>query len=277
MARIPTVGTKGVHTVQLSPRLRRIEARRTRNAARRANAPVIAADKAALREAGGTYNTQVQSIKGATAMTDSALLQALRGGLGGLKGKYKQQVKSELLARLHDAAATVPSLVAEAGENRAQETREARQNLMQDRASMLREAATAFNSRLQSLRDKGATALKEREEGGEGGENPLAPDPRGVHNAYLVGANGLQELINSAGKWIDKDGNIVEPHTEGAKPIHPPETDAEWRAFAENVAKKADSADQTDALRAVEILRQRYERHLHQGKIKQPGVPAPRG
>lgn len=272
MARIPTVGPKAVHTVQLSPRLRRIEARRARRATHREHAPVIAADKATLHEVGGNLGREVQSIKGATAMTDSALLQALRGGLKGLKGQYRQQVKSELLARLHDAAATVPALVAEAQETAHKEGTEARQQLRSDVAARQQDFAETFDQRLKELRGQGATAVKEkeeeakkkREERGEGGGLEL--DPKAIHNAELALANSLVNW----GKNVKVEINGKKVPIQKFNPLH---SAADWRQWAEEMVAHGEGFELSEAMAAIHRYLQTRSGPMHKGKVPQAGVP----
>lgn len=262
MARIPTVGTGDVHTVQLSPELRRIERRRTRRAARRAAAPVLAADKATLRETGGTYRTQVNSIRGATAMTDSALMQALQGGLAGLSGKYRQQVKSELLARLHDASAIVPALVAEAGENRQKESGEARQQLREDRASMLQSAATSFNERLKELRTAGASAVKEKQD-----EHGLSKSEiESLKNASIA----LKDYLSQWAKNIKVEVNGEEVPIRQANPL---ESIDDWRTLAHGLDSSYQGFSLNDVMTVIKHFLQTRSGALHRGKLPQLSVP----
>jgi hypothetical protein len=258
--RIPTVGTKDLHTVQLSPQIRALLKRRADEAARREFAPVLAADRAALALPKQEYRAQAAATRGAANMTEDVLAQALQGLSGsGLSGRYLQQATSELSSRQGDAAASIPFLLADAASDRAAGVAEARQQLVGDRASMLQSAASAFNSALESERSKGATALKEQQDDRQA-EREDTRDLTGFNNAYQVALTQYKGLLASAGQET-KDGNIIQP----------PKTDQEWEEYAEHIAKEADGADQTEALEAVEALRKRLRELEHRGKLPQAG------
>src|SRR5262249_55739952 len=109
------------------------------------------------------YGTEAASYKGASGMLDNSLAQALAGiGSSGLKGSAAKQVKSELTARLGDVASSLPYLLAGNREEEGKALTEGRQQLLQDRASMQKSAASAFNERLKELRGKGTSELTEQ-------------------------------------------------------------------------------------------------------------------
>ena len=263
MARIPTVGTKGVHTAQLSPRLRKIEARRTRKAAQRAYAPELRADREALAEPGKAYRTQVGSVKGATNIFTGALAQALAGLKGsGLKGRYLQQTKSELLGQLHDAASYAPYLIAEAGETRNKEASEARRELLSDRAQMQKSGLEAFNSRLKELRGTAAARLKEQQEKKEseakeaaegGGSGGLSKSEiKALESAAIAVRNFITEWKG------DKKAQEAIPLQSGA----------DWAKAAKFIASKNESATPADVAKVLKRVRERWTE-------KRPGFNEP--
>lgn len=262
--RVPVVGSKQLHPVQISPEIRRIEARRTKAAARREAAPILNADRRAFGEANREYSTQARSVRGATHMVEGALAQALAGLKGsGLSGRYLRQTQNEFTSRQADAASAIPALLAGAQEERGKALREASTQLASDRANMQQDAAQAFDQRLKELRGQGSTALK-------GGAENTGSSSRSLHIALMTAISGYQELLASSGKWF-KGKTEVDPGTEGAREIHPPRTESEWRAFALQVAK-TEGADPIDAANAVKILRERINRKVKKGNLKPLGI-----
>jgi DNA repair exonuclease SbcCD ATPase subunit len=238
---VPTVGNKQLHPVQLSPEIRHLEAKRTKAAAQRAAAPVLAADRGKFGVAKKQYQNEAASARGATNAEESALAQALSGLKGaGLKGTALQQTKSEFTSRAADAASALPSLLAGAAEERNKTLAADRQNLITDRASSEQSAAEALNQRLKELRGQGSSALKE-----EGKHKESAG--RSVHNALIVAEDLFNKTVAAA-----KSGEEV-----GGQPVVVPSGKKEWLAFAQQVAKEAEGADPVAAVHAVEELRKR--------------------
>ena len=262
--RVPVVGQKQLHPVQISPEVRRIEARRAKRASRREYAPVIAADRNAFDEANREYGVQAHSVKGATHMVEGALAQALAGLKGsGLSGRYLQQTRNEFTSRAADAASAIPALLAGAQEERGKALGEARSQLATDKAAMQQDAAQSFNTRLRELRTAGSSALKSE-------NSDTSGSSRSLKIALMTAITGYQELLASSGKWF-QGKTEVEPGTEGAREIHPPRTDAEWRAFALQVAK-AEGADPVDAANAVKVLRERINKKVKKGNLRPLGI-----
>jgi len=85
--KVPVVGAKQLHPVQISPQVRRLEAKRARAAAHRASAPVLAADGQAIAAAKKSARRSVDTARGATnalAFDAMAALQAVER----LRGKW---------------------------------------------------------------------------------------------------------------------------------------------------------------------------------------------
>lgn len=161
--KIPVVGTRGLHTAQLSPEVRSILKRRAEGAAQRAYAPQIAAKKQAIGSVRKGFQNERQSILGATDMAENSLSQALRGlGSSGLQGRYLKQATSELTARRGDVAQSIPFLLSDAAQQRNEALTGARQELTETRAARDQSAAEAFNSLLKEEREDASGALKRR-------------------------------------------------------------------------------------------------------------------
>lgn len=256
--RIPTVGTRGLALAQLSPEARRILKRRTKREAQREAAPILASDRAAIRDANRGYGAEKRSILGATDMVQNSLSQALRGLKGsGLSGGYLRQVQNDLTSRQGDAAASIPFLLADAARERTEEVGEARAQLRSDRAAMQQSAASKFNQLLKEERGKASGVVKARR---EGTDSELTSDPRALKIAMLAATTGYQELLKNAGT-----------RTEEGTEIHPPWNDQEWRAFALTVAK-TEGIDAVDAANAVKILWRRIQGQVRKGNVRPLGL-----
>lgn len=256
--RIPTVGTKGLNIAQLSPEARRILKLRAKRAAQRKYAPVLAADRAAVRDANRGYGAEKRSILGATSMVQNSLTQALRGLKGsGLSGGYLRQVQNDLTSRQGDAAASIPFLLADAARERTEAVGDARAQLREDRAARASTTAEKFDTLLKEERGKASGVLKERR---GGTDSELKSDPRALKIAMLAARTGYQELLKNAGK-----------RTEEGTEIHPPWNDQEWRAFTLTVAK-TEGIDAVDAANAVKILRRRIQEQVRKGNVRPLGL-----
>lgn len=260
--RIPVVGSSQLHTVQISPEVRRIEARRARRAARRESAPILAADRGAFSQAKRDYRTEASSAKGATNMVEGTLVRALAGlKTSGLSGRYLQQATKEFTSRAADAASGLPFLLAEASENRGKSLRAASSQLAQDKAAMQQNAAQMFDQRLKEMREAGASALK-----AQSGTEPF--DPKKLQNASIA----LQDsLVNWAKNGeVEVDGKKVPIQT-----LNPLATIDDWRALAQGLTKQYDGFDLRDAMAAI---RRYLAKHLKQGATgpyrSQSSVPA---
>lgn len=241
--RVPTVGAKQLHPVQVSPEIRQLEAHRTKAAAHRAEQPVINADKSAVGLANTEFKNAAASARGGVNAEEDALTQALSGLKGsGLKGRYLQQAQNEFTSREADTASSLPALLAGAGEERTKALLAARTQLMSDRASAQSSAASAFSQRLKELRGEGSSIEKE-----EGKHHKEAEEK--ISAAYITAANGYQEILEAA-----KAGTEV----EGVK-VTAPKTEDEWRKFAETVAKHSTNTNLPESVKAVELLRKKLE------------------
>lgn len=263
---VPTIGLHGVHAVQLSPKLRKLLHHRAVAEARREAAPVLAADRAALRIPKQEYRTNAAANKGATDAVASSLASALASlGDSGLKGHYRQETAQGLRDQRAAALAALPYLNAIAGEERAKGMTEARTQLAQDRGAMLHNAAKGFNELLGSARDAGATTEKERDEHREAHQQEVAENQRQhlqaakkavrgrvtknrepVENAFHVALTGYKALVEHQGE-----------ETKNGNEIHPPKTNADWEQFVTQVEKEAGQGNRLDAEAAVKKLRER--------------------
>jgi hypothetical protein len=227
---LPTVGTKALHTVQLSPKVRKILQHRAAEASRRAYAPVLAEDQGAFREANQAYGAEKGSITGATHLLENALTQALSGlKSSGLTGGYLKRAQNELVARQGDAAESIPFLLAGANEERKKALGSARSELASDRASMLQNSAEGFNSLLASARSAGSQSLKEQDEAKEAEakkkdeESHPQFDPTSLSNARLA----LKDFLTA---W--KENPLVKDESTGEEvplqSLNPLQSKADW-------------------------------------------------
>lgn len=247
--RVPTVSAADLNIVQLDPQTRRIINRRSRKAAQREWAPVLAADRQALQIPKQEYRNQAQSAKGATAAMQSSLVQALAGLKGsGLGGRYLQQTKGEFTSRMSDAAAALPSLLAGAAEERAKSSQEARQTLLQDRASMQQSAAAKANQGLKEARTAGASFLKEQENSGDSRDEEDKESWAQANEAIKDALSIWQE-----NEPIEIDGEMVRP-----KELNPLKTVDDWRRFAHGLESEYEGVTLDSAMKAIDrLLRER--------------------
>lgn len=281
MAKIPVVGPKQVHAVQLSPKLRAILHKRAAAANRRAYAPVLSADRAAFTIPQSEYETQVGAAKGGASAIEASLAQALAGLQGsGLHGHALQDAINSLKSRQGEALQALPYAFAGAAEERTKGRREDRQQLLEDRADMLKGIGTSFNSLLEGARSSGSEGLKEqegrerthnqdvaenhREKAKESTEGTVVSE--NVQSAYQVALSGYKWLLAHHGE-----------ETKAGNEIKPPKAVPEWEEFVKTVAKEAGAGDYKDSLEAVETLRKQLARLQHQGKLPQNGSEAEEG
>jgi hypothetical protein len=267
MARVPTVGSKELHSAQLSPQERRLRYKRAKRANQREYRPVLEADRQAIGAVNRDYQNEASSIRGATSMTENALAQALAGlRSSGLSGSYLRQAISELTARQGDAAASVPFLLSDARGQRSDALGEARQQLIDDRAAMQQGTAQDFNALLKEGRGEASQVLKEqaeaRESGGEG-----AFDPAALGNAKLA----LKDALNTWGQ------NPMVPGPDGEeiplRQLNPLRSKDDWLRFAAGLDHQYSGFGLAEINAVIsELLRNREEK-MHQGRLPQPGVP----
>lgn len=236
--RVPTVGAKQLHPVQVSPQIRQLEAHRTKEAARRAEAPVIAADRGAFGTANQQYQDEAQSDRGATGAVESTLAQALAGLKGsGLSGKYLQQAKQSFTNEAASTASSLPYLLAGAGEEKAKALAAARTQLTSDKATAESSAASAMNQRLKEIRGAGSTALKEEGEH----STSAAKESKEASDEVKLAVNEGKRLI-------------------AAYPTEIPSDKEEWAQFTGQIAK-ADGIGLRAALAATKLLQQQIALH----------------
>lgn len=273
---LPTVGTKALHTVQLTPELRRILERRARRAAKREYAPVLAADRGAFGAANNAFRTEAASARGANSIVENALGHALAGlASSGLKGGYLRQTRNALAHSAADNASALPFLLAEAKENRSKALGEARQALTSDRASMLQSAAAAGNQLLKEARTAGSQRLKEAEnrrrtarhkEAEERGEGGLHLDPQNLQNARLA-------LKSALTKWAENPEVEVNGEKVHLKEVNPLRTTEDWRRFGVELEKEFSGFDLAEINHVINQLLQNRQQKEHEGRLPQPGVP----
>lgn len=295
MARIPTVGPKQVHTVQLSPKLRRILHERAAKQNRREYAPVLEADRAALQVPQAEYETKVGAAKGAASAIESSLAAALAGLQGsGLKGHSLQQAIAGLTGRQGDALQALPYAYAGAAEERGKAQREGRLALQQDRAQMLQGIASDFDSLLESARSSGGQSLKEQEGRERSHRQEVAQNQR-EHEADVkenhrkaaqdrYGAGGEAEVSDNVRSMYDVALSgykyLLAHHGEETKSgneLKPPKTAPEWEEFVKVVKKEAGAGSYHDAVEAVEALRKQLARLQHQGRLPEDGSEVAEG
>jgi ElaB/YqjD/DUF883 family membrane-anchored ribosome-binding protein len=227
--RVPVVGPQQLHPVQISPEIRKLEARRTKAAAHRAAAPVLAADRGEFGFAKKQYRNEAASARGATSAVEGALAQALAGLKGsGLSGTALQQTKSEFTSRAADAASALPSLLAGAQEERNKTLAADRQNLVSDRAQMQQSAAEAYNEKLKELRETGSSALKSQSQ---------------------TASSNSKEAGEEIKRAIDEGKRLL-----AAYPKEQPSNPQEWAQFAGQI-ENAEGVGEPGAIKAAEILR----------------------
>lgn len=288
MARVPVVGPKQVHTVSLSPQLRKLLHHRAAAEARREAAPVLAQDREEFATPKAEYRTQKAADEAAAGLLGTSLSQSLAGLKGsGLEGRYLHQAISNLTGSAAAAKESIPYQLAEAGEARAKGLSEAHSQLAGDRASLLSNIASGFNSLLSSARSSGSEAIKvhqeheaairkEQRENHEGKAEETqkkaeeraedtAITPKG-QNAYTVALNGYKYLTSHFGEEIkDSKGEVT-----GI--LKPPKTAQDWVQFAKHVEEEAGhGTNYVEAESAVEELRKQLARLRHQAKLPVQG------
>jgi hypothetical protein len=269
--KVPVVGAKQLHSVQLSPQVRNLEAKRAKAAAQRSYAPVLAADRQGVQAARQESRRAVGSARGATNAVTTTLAQAL-GTLGqtGLSGRELQQTKHEFTSRIGDAASELPGFLAGLREEGAEGVQKARLELIQDRAERGKAAAGDFNTRLKELRGAGSSALKSEQEKREAEAKEQAEEKHGhglskdekrkIHNAQIA----LQGFVDDWKKNAPIDGE--DPANGTLQEAFPLKSKADWRKVVEVVAG-AEDVDAVAALKAVEKLRARWRKNPRQGVV----------
>lgn len=273
MARIPVVGTKQLHTAQLSPQERRILHKRAVAANRREYGPVLGADRAAFGGINRDYRNEASSVRGAAAMTEEMLAQALQGlKASGLKGNYLRQAMNELTSRQGDAAAAIPFLLSDAREARTDALGQAKQQLVQDRAAMQQGIAQDFDSSLEGARSDASQVLKEQQEKREAasrdhGESMF--DPKDLQNAKLA----LKDALTA---WA-KNPMVEGPEGDEVplKSLNPLKTREDWLRFAAGLDHQYSGFGLAEINHVIQQLLQDRQRHEHEGRLPQPGVPGP--
>lgn len=263
---VPVVGSKQLHPVQISPRVRRLEAKRARAAAHREAAPEKAAAKEGVRAARRESRRSLTSARKGTQALAGTLEQALAGlGSTGLTGRERQQTSREFSGRIADAASALPALLAGLREEGAEDIGKARRELQGVRAAEKSSAASKFNSQLEELRNAGSSAIeaeqKERQgkrgEAAEGGE-----EDRGLRNAQIELTKFLDFWRKN--KLVELDGKEVP-----IQQVNPLTSDSDWREVVKGMVEHGEGFDPTDALRAVKERRAEWR--------KQPTPLTPKG
>lgn len=306
MARIPVVGTKNVHTVQLSAHLRQVLHERSSRQNRREYAPIIAADKAAIGVPQHEYETQVGAAKGGASAIQASLAQALAGLQGsGLHGRTLQQAIQGLSSRQGEAIQALPYAYAGAAEDRNKAQREARLQLAGDRAKRQSGIATDFDNLLESNRSSGAESIKEaegreRSHDLEVAKNEHEHDAEVKENEREHAADVKENHREAATKTYGRGGSaevsdnvqslygvalagykyLLAHHgteTKSGNELKPPKTAPEWEEFVKVVKKEAGAGSYQDSLTAVEMLRKQLAQLQHTGKLPGDGSEAEEG
>jgi hypothetical protein len=289
MARVPVVGTKQLHTVQLSPGLRKILHERAARQNRREYAPVIGADKAAIQIPQREYETQVGAAKGASSAIQTSLAQALAGlKASGLQGHSLQQAIAGLSSRQGEALESLPYAYAGAAEERTKGQREARLKLLEDRAQRQQGTASDFDNLLESGRSSGAEALKEKA-GRERSHDQEVAKNEHAHEAEVkeshrekaqetFGPGGSAEVSKNVQSMYDVALSgykfLLSHHGEATKSgneLKPPKTAPEWEEFVKIVKKEAGAGSYSEAVEAVEQLRKQLAKLQHRGTLPADG------
>lgn len=256
--RIPVVGTRGLHSAQLSPELRSLLKRRSDAAAQREYAPQVAADKQAIGSVRQGFQNERKSILGATDVAQNSLSAALKGlQSSGLSGRYLKQAVGEVSGRQGDVAQSIPFLLADAAQQRNEGLTEARQELTDTRAARDQSAAAGFNSLLKSQREKASTVLGERAERKEG-EGKF--DPRALENADLA----LKDALTAWKKNVpvEIDGQEVP-----IQQVNPLKTADDWRGWAKGLTDQYEGFDFVDVMEVVKRFLRRRQKHHTEGNL----------
>lgn len=270
--KLPQVGTRDLNTVTLSPELRKILRRRAHNAAKRAYAPILAADRQAFRDINRAYQTEAKAVRGATSMVQESLAQALAGlKRSGLRRGYLRQAVNELTSRQADAARAIPFLLADARENRARAMSEAQQELNKHRAEMLQASAGNFNQLLKEARTAGSSLMKERKDRARAmreearakrereKEGGLNLDPVNLRNAELALKDALRQ-------WASDDE---------LKELNPLRTRQDWERFAVGLDSQYPGFSLAEADAVIRRLLANKARKQRQGRQAARPQPAP--
>jgi hypothetical protein len=261
--RVPVAGRKVLFPVQISAGIRHLEAKRTREAARRASAPVLAADRGEFGAVKRQFRSEAASDRGVTNAVESNLAQALSGlGGSGLSGRYLQQTKRALTSQQGAVAAGLPFLLAGAKEERGEGLTKARQQLVSDRAQMQQSGAEAMNQRLKELREQGSSALKAQAgEAQNGGRSNSEIDS--LKNASIA-------LKNSLSNWAKNPIVKVNGEEIPAQQALPLKTGDDWRHFAEEMVHNSDGFGLNDAMTVIRhFLTQRKRTRPVRGAVAQ--------
>jgi hypothetical protein len=255
--RIPVVGAKQLHLAALTPEVRRILKHRADAAAHRESAPVIAADRGLIGAAKQQYRSEAASARGATAAVQDSLAQALAGLKGsGLSGRYLGEAKSEFTSRAADAASALPSLLADAGEERGKAIGEAHQTIAEDRAQMMKSAAEKFNQTLKEKQDAASSVLAAQQKKRQESREDTAPSDS--EKEAIKQANNALKL--TLGVW---EANEPDPKTgERPQEVNPLKTIDDWRKLAHGMESEFDGVNLVDAMAAIHRLlkqRKKYE------------------
>lgn len=244
---LPTVGTRALGTSKLTPKARGILKQRATGAARREYAPILAADQQAFGGVNRAFRNEKKSIVGATDIAQRSLSQAMKElARSGLSGRYLNQTRKELSARQGEVAQSIPFLLADAANERAEGIQEARSTLLGHQAEMQKSAATKFNSLLKEAQTSAASVAKERSEQRGNGEK-FDWDPLKLKNAQIALARGLDAWSKNPIVTIEVDGEEVKMPAQEALPL---KTKEEWRAFAGDLETSG-----SDAAHIMEVVR----------------------
>jgi hypothetical protein len=265
--RLPQVGADDLNMVSLSPEVRKILRQRAHGAAKRAYAPILAADRAAFEGINQGYRDEAASVRGAAGMVQGSLAQALAGLKGsGLKGNYLRQAAGELTGMQGDAAASIPFLLADAQRERGEAMGDARQQLAQDRASMLQSSAEGFNSLLKEARGAGASELEERKDRARAAGDDGALDPVNLRNAEIALKDALRQ-------WADNPMIEIDGEEVPLKQVNPLRSREDWERFGTGLVTEYEGFGLAEVNAVIQRLLSDRQRKEREGRLPQPGVP----
>ncbi len=264
---VPVVGKKQLHIAQLSPGVRKVLARRAKEAARREYEPVKAADRRAIGLVNQEYGTQARSAQAATGMVEGTISQALKHlQSSGLSGGYLRQAANELTARQGDAASSLPFLLADAGAERRKGMIEAKTQLLSDRAQQQKSSAEKLNSLLKEERGTASSYLESQEKARKQREKEAKEAGQRSKSEVKALANAGIALRDAISQW-KQDPELREKH--------PLATTEDWLKLAHGLTKEYEGVSLADAVEVIKRLRARWKKNTSKavhGIVLNPGT-----
>jgi hypothetical protein len=270
---LPVVGANKLHLNTLSPKVRKVLKHRADEAARRAYAPELRADRAAFGAVNRGYQEEASSVRGATQQVEKTLAQALQSAKSsGLEGPYLRELLHGISSKQGQAATAIPYLLADPARERREGITEARQELIGDRGAMQKTAAETFNQGLKEARGSAASVLKE-EETAQREKGPTDAQTEADQKALANAAIAFRDSLHNWSKNpMVKEADGTEVPVQDVLPL---KDQAEWRTFAVELDKHYSGFDLTTAEKVVDQYFKELQRKMHEGRLPQPGVPGP--